>query len=135
MALAPWILAALVPTALITYASYGFYLHPAWRRDRRVKRACAKAFDADAYRLVRLRLRHEAPSGADLQFLVPGRSGPPRYFTYRIEAEDAPDLSGMRREKARLVRHYLDRAATSPHHGTEVVHAGERGDGENMPAR
>ena len=122
MTLVPWIVGPAALLAPAAYMLYGSYLHPAWQRDRRVRGACTKAFDDGAYRLVRFRLQPEGPSGADLLSALPGRPGPTRYFTYRVEAEQDPDVSGLRREEARLVRHYRGRSVTSPHYGKEVLH-------------
>lgn len=109
----------------ITYVLYGSLLHPAWRRERRLRRACEKAFGETGYRLVRLRLRVDDPSGADLFAALPFSSSEvPRYFTYCIEAERDPSVSGMRRHEIGIVQHYLDRTVSSPHHGREVIHSG-----------
>ena len=106
-----------------TYALYQYYLHPAWRRQRRIIQACEKAFDGDGFRLVRIRLHPQGPSGTDLLSFSPtGPSVSKRYFTYRIETTDEdPDLSGLTPEENKLIRHYLDRIEKSPHYGETVL--------------
>lgn len=115
----------LAPAALLALGAhvlYGAYLHPAWRRERRVRQACAKAFEED-YRLVRIHLQPDAPSGTDLWPTLPvGRSDPTRYFTYRIETDTEPDESRLSREERQLVRHYMRRSSSVPHHGKDVLH-------------
>lgn len=114
----PWIVGTAVGLGAATYLLYQYYLHPAWRRQRRIIRACKKAFDEGDYRLVRKRLHPNGPSGTDL--LSPSISR--RYFTYQIETTDEePDLSGLTREEVKLVRHYLDRIEKSPHYGETVL--------------
>ena len=91
-------------------------LHPSWRRQRRVIRACEKAFEEGEYRLVRIRLRSGEPSLGDF---LPGPNGGwevPRYFTYDLEAEADPDFSGASSAERRLVRRYLRRNADHVHH-------------------
>jgi len=117
-----WIAAASLLVGGGLYGLYGAYLHPAWRKERRIRRACEKAFGESGYRLVRLRLHVGDPSGADLfPAGLAGSSEPPRYFTYCIEAEQDPDFAGMSQKEIGLVRHYLDRPLSAPHHGREVL--------------
>ena len=117
-----WIAAAFLLVGGGLYGLYGAYLHPAWRKERRIRRACEKAFGEGGYRLVRLRLHVEEPSGADLfPTGLLGGSELPRYFTYRIEAEQDPEFAGMGQKEIGLVRHYLDRTLSAPHHGREVL--------------
>lgn len=117
---------------LLGWFVYERYLHPAWRRQRRVRRACAKAFDEGEYQLECFRVSLGDPSAGDLFSISPfGSDGPSRYFTYKIRryftykirtvqgAE--PDFSGMDSEEIRLVRHYLHRTLDVPHHGKEVL--------------
>lgn len=105
------------------YVLYERYLHPAWRRQRRLVRACEKAFDETDYRLVRIRLHPKGPSGMDLFSSSPtGTSISRRYFTYTIEADDDPDVSGLRRKELGLLRHYLNRTEKSPHYGKTELH-------------
>jgi hypothetical protein len=87
-------------------------------------RARKKAFDEDGYRLARIRLPPNGPSGTDLfPSSPPGPSIPKRCFTYRIQATDeAPNLSALDREEAQLIRHYLNRTEKSPHYGETVLH-------------
>ncbi len=99
-------------------------LHPAWRKQRRVIRACEQAFGDDDYTLVRIRIHIGEPSLADL---LPGPSGPllaaPQYFTYDIQAESEPDFSGASREERRTVRRYLHRDTDQVrHHGRTTLH-------------
>jgi len=120
-----WIAVASVLVGGGTYGLYGAYLHPAWRKERRIRRACEKAFGESGYRLVRLRLHVAEPSGADLFSTgLLGSAERPRYFTYRIEADEAPDFAGMSQSEIGLVRHYLDRTLSAPHHGREVLQSG-----------
>lgn len=108
--------------AAVAGGAYGAYLHPAWRRQRQVKRACRVAFPDGKYTLVRFHLSPNAPSGLDLFSGVwSGRSAPRRYFTYRIETEQSPDLSGLSRSEQDLVRHYMNRPNVPPHYGREVL--------------
>jgi hypothetical protein len=106
------------------YLAYEHYLHPAWRRQRRITQACEKAFHEEDYRLVRIRLHPNGPSGMDLFSSSPsGSSISRRYFTYRIENTGGnPDLSGLKRKEISLIRHYLDRSEKSPHYGETVLH-------------
>lgn len=109
---------------LAGWVLYERYLHPAWRKQRRVIRACEKAFNEEDYQLERLRTSPDDPSGMDLLPSLPfGPSEPPRYFTYSVETvEDVePDFSGMSRSEVRLVRRYLHRGTDVPHHGREVL--------------
>lgn len=116
-----WVAVAALLVGGGSYGLYKYYLHPAWRRERRVRRACEKAFRGD-YRLLRVRLRADDPSGGDLFLIGPlGPSEPPRYYTYRIEAEEDPEFSDMSRREVELVRHYLGRNVSVPHHGMEVL--------------
>ncbi len=104
---------------------YERYLHPAWRRQRRVRRACAKAFDEGDYQLERFRVSPDDPSAGDLFFISPfGSDEPSRYFTYKIRIVEGaePDFSGMDSEEIGLVRHYLRRTADVPHYGKEVLY-------------
>ncbi len=118
----PWIAGGAVVLSAAAYLLYKHFLHPSWRRERRVRRVCDKAFADGDYRLVRLRLQVEAPSGTDLfRSLLPGSSESTRYFTYRIETDADPDLSGLSHSERSLLRHYLNRPAASPHHGREVL--------------
>jgi len=118
-----WLITAAVGLGAATYFLYQYYLHPAWRRQRRIRRACKNAFDEGDYRLVRIRLHPNGPSGTDLLSLSPSSSSiSRRYFTYRIEAADEePDLSGLPREEVKLIRHYLNRIEKSPHYGETVL--------------
>ena len=108
---------------LSAWLLYEHYLHPSWRKERRVLRACEQAFETGTYLLIRLRLNPDAPSGADLLSLLPGSSKSPRYFTYNIECrQDAePDYSGMSETDIGLIRHYLNRGADVPHYGRTVL--------------
>jgi len=104
---------------------YEWYLHPAWRKQRRVRRACAEAFDEGDYQLERLRVSTDDPSAGDVFSSFPfGTDESTRYFTYKIRAVNGaePDFSGMDPEEIGLVRHYLRRTANVPHHGKEVLH-------------
>lgn len=107
---------------LSVWLLYKYYLHPAWRTERRVLRACAQAFAPGTYRLIRLRLKPSDPSGADLLSVLPGVPQAPRYFTYNIECpQDAePDYSGMSETDIGLIRHYRTRGAV-PHYGRTVL--------------
>lgn len=108
---------------------YEQYLHPSWRKERRVIRACENAFDPEDYRLERLHIIPSAPSFTDLFPAQPFRSkSSSRHFTYRIETvgEAEPDFSGMSREEVRLVRRYLHHGADVPHYGKNVLHSPER---------
>lgn len=123
-----WIVGTVIVLGIL-YFLYEEYLHPAWRRQRRIIQACAKAFDEDDYRLVRIRLHPSGPSGTDLLPSSPlGSSVSRRYFTYRIETTDTdPDLSDLNRKEISLIRHYLNRTEKSPHYGETVIHPkGER---------
>jgi len=118
---------------------YEQYLHPAWRKQRRVMRACEKAFEAGEYRLERIRITLQEPTIGDLWPSGVFRSkSPSRYFTYRIEPveEAEPDFSGMSRDEVGLVRRYLRRSADVPHHGKTVLHTTdpERSPAEGMGA-
>ena len=109
---------------LAAWFLYEYYLHPAWRKQRRVIRACEMAFTEGGYRLMRLRVSPGEPSVVDLFPSLPFNSdSPPRYFTYKIETlgETEPDFSGMRKEEISLVRHYLHRTVDVPHYGKEVL--------------
>lgn len=116
----------IVGTALIAAvgALYKHYLHPAWRRERRVLRACKKAFAEGEYRLTRIRTLPQEPSVLDI---APQPFGPPdipRYFTYNIETiEDVePDVSDLSRREIGLVRRYLRRSpGPRIHHGKKVL--------------
>lgn len=121
-----WMTAAgVLVLGLVGWFVYEWYLHPAWRKERRVIRACEKAFDEGTYQLERLHTSFEEPSGADL--LSPtifGVGEPPRYFTYKIKvAERAePDFSGMSRKEIGLVRRYLRHRPDVPHYGKKVLY-------------
>jgi hypothetical protein len=123
MTLFSWAVVTTVGLGAATCLLYQFYLHPAWRRQRKIMKACRSAFGAENYRLVRIRLHPSGPSGMDLfSFSHFGSSVSKRYFTYRIETTDAdPDLSGLSSEEAKLVQHYLDRIEKSPHYGKTVL--------------
>lgn len=104
---------------------YERYLHPAWRKERLVKRACEKAFEEETYVLVRLRADPGRPSIRDLFPRPLGLPEVPRYFTYYVETveEDEPDFSGMSRREIRLVRRYLHRNLRQvTHYGRKVLH-------------
>lgn len=115
----------------LAYGAYGLYMHPAWRRQRRIQRACAEAFREMPYTLVRFRIRGHAPSGKDLlpnlasylasllQVSVKDAGG--RYFTYSIESESEPDISRLSRKQRRLLRRYMYRNSVPLHHGKEVI--------------
>lgn len=118
-----WIIAAgIIALGLLAWAVYERYLHPAWRRQRRVSRACQDAFGEKKYRLERLRLTGKRPTASDL--LSPVRSGGrQRYFTYSIESSEEPDYSGLSGEEIRLLKHYLDRDPTEVvHYGKKILH-------------
>lgn len=91
-------------------------LHPAWRKERRVLRACEQVFDEDEYRPVRIRVRVGEPSLADVLPQPSALWGIPRYFTYDIEAEAAPDFSEASPSQRHLVRRYMQRNASHVHH-------------------
>lgn len=116
---------------------YEHYLHPAWRRQRRVLSACEKAFDEGTYRLKRLRVSLDDPSIVDLlsSVLLDSKQSP-RYFTYKIEplGKTEPDFSGMREWEIALVRHYLHRTGEVPHHGKEVLRPREKSVNEHSKA-
>lgn len=119
-----WSVGTAIVLGTAAYLVYEHYLHPAWRRQRRITQACKKAFNEKDYRLVRIRLTPNGPSGMDLFSSSPsGSSISRRYFTYRIEnpGED-PDFSGLNRKEINLIRHYLDRSEKSPHYGETVLH-------------
>lgn len=123
MTLLSWVVVAAVGLGAATYLLYQYYLHPAWRRQRKIMQACRNAFGAENYRLVRIRLHPSGPSGMDLFSFSPSSSSiSKRYFTYRIETTDAdPELSGLSSEEAKLIQHYLDRIEKSPHYGETVL--------------
>lgn len=117
---------------------YERYLHRAWRKQRRLVRACEKAFDEGSYRLERLRTSQDAPSFADLFPIPPFHSEQSyRYFTYEVEVlgETTPDFSGMSKEEVRLVRRYLQRTAKVPHHGKEVLRPLNNENSESSPSK
>jgi len=117
-----WVLGSALVLGGATHLLYQYYLHPAWRRQRRIVRACKKAFEGNGYRLVRIRLSPNGPSGTDLLSSSPsGSSISRRYFTYKIEADEAPDLSALTRQNAGLIRHYINRTEKSPHYGETVL--------------
>lgn len=106
---------ALCAIALVVYSTY---LHPAWRRQRRVRRACRQAFGDSDYTLVCVRLHPRGPSGLDLfEATGFGRPTPDRYFTYRIETKQTPALSKLSASDRRIVRRYLNRSHVPPHYG------------------
>lgn len=108
----------------LAWILYERYLHPAWRRERRVLRACQKAFRNQRYQLIRVRSLPSEPSGRDLFPPPIGPSKTPKYFTYQIRApEDAdPDFSDMTQKEKKLVQHYLRRRLTGAlHHGKDVL--------------
>ena len=119
-----WIVGTAILLGVGTYILYQYVLHPTWRRQRRVVRACKKAFDENGYRLVRIRLNPSGPSGTDLlSFSPPGSSISRRYFTYRIEATDEdPTFSALDEKETQLVRHYLNRTEKSPYYGETVLY-------------
>lgn len=107
---------------------YARVLHPAWQKERRLIRACEVAFGEAGegaegrYRLERLHLRRDGPSGADLLCFFPGVPAPPLYFTYNVEANgEAPDESDMTRGQIRLLRRYLHGPRTLPHYERDVL--------------
>lgn len=103
---------------VLAFAVYGAYLHPAWRRQRRVCRACQKAFPEGNYTLLRIRLSLHSPSGLDALAVGPFRNTvPSRYFTYRIESDASPELSSLSGVDRRRVRRYLHRAQVPLHYG------------------
>lgn len=130
--------AGILLLVLVGWMLYEHYLHPAWWKQRRVIRACEKAFDDEsAYRLERLCTSPGEPSGADLFFALPFSSeGPPRYFTYSIDTaeEEEPDFSDMSRQEISLVRHYLRRNTHVPHHGKTVLRPMKNGNSNSEPA-
>ena len=118
----------------IGWILYEQYMHPAWRKQRRVRRACEKAFEADEDRLERLRTTLQEPTIGDFwPSGLFGSNSPSRYFTYRIETVDEaePDFTGMSRDEVGLVRRYLRRGADVLHHGKTVLHTT---DPERSPA-
>lgn len=119
-----WIVAASVLLAFGVWVLYERYLHPAWRRQRRVVRACERAFEEGDYKLERFRVSLDDPSIEDLFSVSPfGSEAPSRYFTYKIWTIEGaePDFSGMSPRDIGLVRHYLRRNVDVPHHGKEVL--------------
>lgn len=98
------------------------YLHPAWRKERRVIRACERVFDEGGYKLVRVRISAGEPSIADFFPESHRLLETPRYFTYDIETEAEADFSGADRAERRIVRRYLRRNADHVrHHGRETL--------------
>lgn len=119
-----WIVIGTVFLTLGMRFLYERYLHPAWRRQRRIIAACEKAFTEGTYRLERLRVSLDDPSIADLFPSLPfGSRESTRSFTYKIETLGGtkPDFSGMRKQEIDFVRHYLYRTREVPHHGNEVL--------------
>lgn len=113
---------ALLLLGALIWMLYERFMHPAWRTERRLIRACEKAFEEDDYRLIRLRITPGTPSTKDVMPRPIGPPEMPRYFTYTIEAKD-PDFSGMSRSEVGLVRRYLHRHTGGvPHHGRTVIH-------------
>lgn len=109
---------------------YERYFHPAWRKNRRLIRACRKAFKDGTYELVRIRRapHGHGPSGADFYPPPLGPAEIPGYFTYRIDIgeEAEPDFSEVSRRERRLIRRYLHRDLRGVvHHGKEVLRARE----------
>ena len=103
---------------------YKHYLHPARRRERRVLRACEKAFAEGEYRLTRIRTPPKEPSALDIAPQLFGLPDIPRYFTYNIETiEDVePDFSDLSRREIGFVRRYLRRSpGPRIHHGKKVL--------------
>ena len=123
-----------LPVALGAWLLYKNYLHPSWRKQRRVLRACEEAFEEGDYRLECLHMSPGDPSIMDLFPSVPffGPESSPRYFTYKIRilGTAEPDFSGMSRRDIQLVRRYVRRTVEVPHHGKTVLHPAE----ENVPA-
>lgn len=108
--------------ALAGWSQLVRYLHPAWRKQRRVIRACENVFDEGEYRLVRIRISSGSPSITDFVPRPDGLLETPRYFTYNIETKEEPDLSGAGRAEKRIVRRYLRRNADHVrHHGRETL--------------
>jgi hypothetical protein len=119
-----WLIAVGALLALGVWFVYEHYLHPAWRRQRRVLRACEKAFDDKEYQLERFRVSPDDPSIADLFPASPFGSGESsRYFTYKIKTPEGvePEFSGMDSNEIDLVRHYLRREVHVPHFGKKML--------------
>lgn len=120
---AAWIIGGIALIVLLGIL-YEYALHPAWRKERRVVRACEEAFKEGQYRLTRLRTTPENPSVLDIVPRPFGLPDVPHYFTYNIETveDEEPDFSGMSRQDIRLVRRYLRRSPGAlVHHGKEVL--------------
>lgn len=103
---------------------YDRYLHPAWRRQRRVLRVCEKAFEEGDYQVERFRVSMGEPGIADLVTTsLFGSGDSPRYFTYKIKTAEGvePDFSGMDRGEIGLVRHYLRHNIDVPHYGKKML--------------
>lgn len=112
------LLVAIGALFILALAVYGAYLHPAWRRQRRVCRACRQAFPEGNYTLLRIHLTTRSPSGLDAFAIGPFREMvPSRYFTYRIESDASPELSGLSPSDRERVRRYLHRDQVPPNHG------------------
>lgn len=110
---------------LVGWYLYVQHLHPAWRKERRVIRACQQAFDDESYTLIRLQAAAGTPSIGDLFFQLSGSSDASRYFTYRVETDEGekPDFTGMSRQDVGRVRRYLRRSEREvAHHGRRVLH-------------
>lgn len=111
---------------------YERYLHPAWRKERRLIRACTKAFEDGTYEFVRVRrVPHgHGPSGADFYPPPIGRSETTDYFTYQINVgeEIEPDFSEATRKERRLIRRYLHRDLRGEtHYGKNVLRSRKEG--------
>lgn len=144
--LAIWIIIGAVLVAPIGVL-YKRYLHPAWRKQRQLFRACEDAFGGGGYRLTRIRTMPEEPSVWDIIPRPFGLADTPRYFTYNIEplGNREPDFSGMSRREIRLVQHYLKRShSTMVHHGKQVLRpeeetsfstVGNPSPGESVPSK
>jgi len=110
---------------------YERHYHPSWQKERRVLRACSKAFGEGTYELVRIRRGHHGhvPSGADFYPPPLGRAEIPDYFTYQINVPEGtePDFSETTPVEERLIRRYLDRKGTAEiHYGKDVLQSPEQ---------
>lgn len=122
-----------VGATLVVFLGVGYklYLHPSWRKERRVLQACNKAFEKGDYRLMRLHTTPEQPSISDIIPRPLGFPDVPHYFTYSIETREdvEPDFSGLHRREIVLVRRYLHRSTSQlVHNGKELL----RPEGEPM---
>ncbi len=121
-----WLLGGVL--VILLGAVYERYLHPAWRRERRVLRACEEAFKEGGYRLTRIQTAPTQPSVFDLAAQLFTRGGRPRYFTYDLQplGDHEPKLSKLQGREEALVRRYLQRNPhTMVHHGKTVLHPDE----------